>query len=438
MKIFSILIIALVYTVSISARAMSTEQYKKLKQSIVSIKGNQSITLALSEPGEQEGTGFIVDKSNGLVVTASHVANLRTSHLLVKTLNGVEYDSKVVYTDPYFDFSILKVPLLKSKHEVTIKSSPIKLGEEVYLIGTNNGSEAILRSGKVVAINEDKGGRIPDAIISTIDRSSGSSGSPVFNIKGEVVALHYKGSSVTSIELPIYYIGLAIKHYKESSKNTVAEAGLDLAVINKNIAQNYLKSTSSTRNEILTVERAINGSPFFSKLLPGDIIHSVNGKKATSRIIYEELLINKKSVNFDIERFGKRLKVKQKVQRDLSANDQNYLSYMGSIFSNPTINTLMILHSLKDEGVLLTDSPKTSPLSIIGKHNKSHQQLVVIKSINGEKIKNIKALSKALAEAIKQRYLFVVFDDIYLGVKGQIKFIRLPKSSTTNFSTNDN
>ncbi|MCK5884469.1 MAG: hypothetical protein KAG61_12335 [Bacteriovoracaceae bacterium] len=85
MKIFSILIIALVYTVSISARAMSTEQYKKLKQSIVSIKGNQSITLALSEPGEQEGTGFIVDKSNGLVVTASHVANLRTSHLLVKT-----------------------------------------------------------------------------------------------------------------------------------------------------------------------------------------------------------------------------------------------------------------------------------------------------------------------------------------------------------------
>ena len=147
------------------------------------------VVLTYTEDGNRlgQGTGFFIDK-NGDVITNYHVLE-RASRSSIKLRNGEEYAVKgVAAEDPEGDLVKISVDIPADKVTTLSLSPTVPLvGERVVVIGTPLGLDQTVSDGIVSAIREvPKFGKI---IQMTAPISPGSSGSPVLNMKGEVVGV---------------------------------------------------------------------------------------------------------------------------------------------------------------------------------------------------------------------------------------------------------
>jgi tetratricopeptide (TPR) repeat protein len=155
---------------------------KKAEPSIV-------VILTYDQKGKRlgQGTGFFIAK-NGDVVSNHHVLQ-GASRSRIKLSSGEEYAVKrVVAEDPDGDLVKISVDIPEEKiAPLPISSTPPLVGEKVVVIGTPLGLDQTVSDGIVSAIREVPGfGKI---IQMTAPISPGSSGSPVLNMKGEVVGV---------------------------------------------------------------------------------------------------------------------------------------------------------------------------------------------------------------------------------------------------------
>ena len=166
-----------------AAPAALPELVRRVKSSVVAIitydaKGN----LLLS------GSGFFVRP--GEVVTNLHVVE-GARRAEVKTLDGkgrVYPVSGVVSTDPEGDLAVLAVPVPAERtHPVEVSYTLPDEGEQIFVIGNPLRLEGSVSDGIVSAVREVPGlGRV---IQITAPISHGNSGSPLFNMRGQVVGV---------------------------------------------------------------------------------------------------------------------------------------------------------------------------------------------------------------------------------------------------------
>jgi len=134
-----------------------------------------------------QGSGFFVNPG-GDVVTNYHVLH-GAVRAEIRTTEGKEYPVKLVLAeDREGDLIQVSVDIPKETvHPLPIMSALPEVGERIIVVGTPLGLEKTVSDGIVSAIREvPKMGRI---IQITAPISQGSSGSPVINMKGEVVGV---------------------------------------------------------------------------------------------------------------------------------------------------------------------------------------------------------------------------------------------------------
>ncbi|MCD6217040.1 trypsin-like peptidase domain-containing protein [bacterium] len=185
----------------------SISVFEKVKDSMVSIT---SVELPYSGYGRYSaytktiltsgGTGFIVTE-DGYVLT--YLGTVEESEIVKVTIGEDEYEADVVATDDFFDIALLKID---DPDAEGIEFSPIQWGD----------SEDILRGDPVVVVGDPAGGidktltygfvtnfrdlrlagphnfdgvLISDAIEIDASITRGNYGGPVFNRKGEVIAV---------------------------------------------------------------------------------------------------------------------------------------------------------------------------------------------------------------------------------------------------------
>ena len=155
---------------------------KKVEPSIVMI-----VTFGREGDMLGQGSGFFIDEK-GDVITNSHVLQ-NASHATVQTTDGEEYPIKQVLAED-MEGDIVRVSVDISKQ--AIKPLPVatkfpEVGERVIVIGTPLGLDKTVSDGIVSAVREVPGfGKIVQV---TAPISPGSSGSPVINMKGEVIGI---------------------------------------------------------------------------------------------------------------------------------------------------------------------------------------------------------------------------------------------------------
>jgi tetratricopeptide (TPR) repeat protein len=182
------LILALPFTFLVLTSSLALAQadlpdlIKKAQSSIVVIQ-------TYTEEGERlgQGTGFFIAK-NGDLITNSHVLH-KASRSRIKLSSGQEYEVKgVVAEDPDGDLVRLSVDIPEEKvSPLPVRSTLPRVGEKVVVIGTPLGLDQTVSDGIVSAIRDFPGfGKI---LQMTAPISPGSSGSPVLNMKGEVVGV---------------------------------------------------------------------------------------------------------------------------------------------------------------------------------------------------------------------------------------------------------
>jgi len=149
------------------------------------------------------GSGFIFSP-DGLVGTNNHVIAGFDS-LFIKTSDGTFYNAEIVYVEEKNDFAVLRIIDSTKKTFPAVKlgnSDDVKVGQNIYAIGSPLGFEYTISEGIVAALRENEKVSFTDPdtyalIEKTFDKviqitapiSPGNSGGALFSGKGEVIGI---------------------------------------------------------------------------------------------------------------------------------------------------------------------------------------------------------------------------------------------------------
>ncbi len=132
-----------------------------------------------------QGSGFVV-LADGTLVTNYHVVE-GAEGLRVHLPSGEIYDNVFFVTaDPQRDLAVLRVPLDRASVLPLGDDAALAVGERVYAMGAPMGLEGTFSDGLVSAKRTVAGMQLVQI---TAPISHGSSGGPILNARGEVVAV---------------------------------------------------------------------------------------------------------------------------------------------------------------------------------------------------------------------------------------------------------
>jgi len=199
---------------------------------------------------EDIGTGFVVDKEEGLVVTNRHVVSQSGLEYKVIGYDGSEYKVVNMYKDPVNDIAILQIEGEGELNEVVLgDSSNLKVGQRVVAIGTALGefrqtvtSGVISGLGRGIEAGDSLAGyveRIDDVIQTDAAINPGNSGGPLLNSVGEVIGVNVavvNGAENVGFAIPINTIKESLSNFEETGRFNRAVLGVSYKLIDEEVA----------------------------------------------------------------------------------------------------------------------------------------------------------------------------------------------------------
>lgn len=246
------------------------------------------------------GTGFVVDKTRGFVVTNRHVVTDPEAEYTLIDNDGNEYEVKRIYRDPINDLAILEttaqLPALPLAN-----SEDIRIGQTVIAIGTALGEfRQTVTTGIVSGLGrgiEASTGfsteRIDNLIQTDAAINPGNSGGPLLNSSGEVIGVNVAMAQAQNIgfAIPINVIKDSLKNFESTGEFNRALLGVRYKVIPRETALLNDVPEGAYITEVLpgtTAEAA--------GLQAGDILISVDNQRISNIEGGLAGLVNKKRV----------------------------------------------------------------------------------------------------------------------------------------------
>ncbi|HRD67080.1 MAG TPA: DegQ family serine endoprotease [Candidatus Competibacter sp.] len=235
-------------------------------------------------PGDRQsnslGSGFIISP-DGYILTNAHVAR-DADKIIVRLSDQRERPAKVIGMDELTDVAVLKIDG-ESLQPVKIgDSDALEVGEWVLAIGSPFGLERTASQGIVSAVgrNLPSGTYVP-FIQSDVAVNPGSSGGPLFNLRGEVVGINSQIYSSTggymglSFAIPIKLAMQVVEQLKATGEVTRGWLGVLLQAVNNDLAEAF----ELDRPRGALVAQILPDSPAASAgFKPGDIILRYGGE----------------------------------------------------------------------------------------------------------------------------------------------------------------
>ncbi len=234
-----------------------------------SVESVVSIQVACFNEGVayvSKGSGFIYHE-HGYILTNYHVVEHEAWGLEVIFNDGTIVEGDLVAYDADYDIALLKVKPHKTLTQVPLgNSSTVAVGEPIFAIGNPSGYGGALTTGVVSqtqrTLSIEERYLIPGMIQFDAATNQGNSGSPMYNLRGEVIGLVTAGINPMYGEGVNYAIPSNILEYvvptlMEEGVFKHPYIGILMKPISLKIKESmYLNST----NGVLIVE-LIDGSP---------------------------------------------------------------------------------------------------------------------------------------------------------------------------------
>jgi len=387
-----------------------SEVVNSVTDSIVTIRVDAARSFDTARNSSSQATGFVVDAKRGIILTNRHVVQAGPVVAEALFANREEIDLKPIYRDPVHDFGFFQydpgaLKFIKPK-SLPIRPKEAVVGREIRVVGNDAGEQLSILAGTLARIDRQAPyygrGNYNDFNTfyyqSASGVSGGSSGSPVIDIQGNVIALNAGGSvkASSSFFLPLQRVKRAltlIQKNKKVSRGTL-QTTFDYKPYDE-VRRLGLRAKMEAKLRkvnhgvgLLVVRRSLPGTEASTLLKPGDII--IKGGRINERLQWmrrfeelESLLDSNvdKKINLLVERNGIAVEVKIKVDDLHALTPDKYITFGQAVIHDLSYQQARHLN-LPVEGVYVAEPGYV--LSTAG-----IPVGAVILSINNKVVKNI-------------------------------------------------
>src|ERR1700735_3012388 len=179
----------------VSLDDQALDAYSRVVTGVVDLVGPSVVRIDIRRAGRGGGAGSgVIVSPDGLALTNSHVVNGSRSVALT-TLEGREYQARVLGDDPDTDLALLRVEADVSLPAAKLgDSGKLKRGQIAIAIGNPLGFDATVTAGVVSALGrslQSRTGRMIEDVVQTdAPLNPGNSGGPLVSSAGEVIGIN--------------------------------------------------------------------------------------------------------------------------------------------------------------------------------------------------------------------------------------------------------
>lgn len=280
--------------------------YNKVHESSVGIivySGNK-------QQVSSEGTGVVMgvngDQTGSYIITCAHVVDISNPKILVQTVDGTQYEAKIVGTDSKTDIGVIYVPTTDLKAAEFADSDTLSVGETVYAIGNPGGTQFFgsFTDGMVSAIGrpvDSPVGYEVACIQHTAAINPGNSGGALVNGYGQIVGINSSKIASTDYEGMGFAVpSTTVKEIVDqliSNGRVTNRPALGITFMPATQSQTYtiIVKTNDLPAGSIVIDTILNGSGLENKgVKEGDMIIGVNGKDLDDYNVILEVIENSK------------------------------------------------------------------------------------------------------------------------------------------------
>jgi serine protease Do len=355
------------------------------------------------QPVIAQGTGFFISP-DGYILTNNHIVE-KSEKVTINTVQGKEFEAKVVGTDAMTDVALLKIEAKDVPFAELGDSAQMKVGEWVLAIGNPYGLDHTVTAGIISAkgreIDPGDSSTYQDFIQTDAAINRGNSGGPLINMKGEVIGITSNiftptgGNIGIGFAIPSNMARKVVVQLKE--KGRVARGRL--GVTGQNISDGMMKQLKLGSKTGAIISNVENDSPAEKAgLKQYDVITEINGQPVKDmpdlRLKIADIQPGQKAVMKCI-RDGKEMTITAMVEDretpaekgQVAAPDKNI-----GLSLQPLTPALARRYNLRTtEGLLITDVEQFSEAA-----RKSIEPGMVILEVNRNKVTTVRQFEDIL------------------------------------------
>ncbi len=357
---FAILLLMLFFAAAQPLYANEEPRWERaiehVAQAVLAIRVDAPRSFDTSINNSVQATGFVIDAEQGIVLTNRHV--VQPGPIVAKGvfLNREEIELTPIYRDPIHDFGFFKYDpkalVYNTPTALTLVPEGVQRGREIKVVGNDGGEQLSILSGTIARLDRPapaySRGSYNDFntfyIQAASSTSGGSSGAPVIDIEGNVIALNAGANmrNAASFYLPLDRLAHAFERLRKGqsiSRGTLQttfhyqpyDELRRLGLSDKSEQQVRMLDADATG--LLTVAYLVPDGPADGVLAAGDILLKINGEWQRDFVALESILDRHvgQAISITVERAGKPLELTATVQDLEAITPSRYIEVGGAI-----------------------------------------------------------------------------------------------------------